>query len=209
MYKNILTTIMLAVITGANAQVIIGGVNGTAVNKTSVLLEFEAGQNKGIIVPYVRTLPTGNALVGGSIVLDATNTTAARMKYYNSVTSTWVDLSGVGVKSLSGNLTNPDVITVQPTAVQAPELANSRVIIGIVPNPIPANFPEGALVLNSDTKAMVLPIVGTVVEGGITKVNIPNPSPGMMVYVINSTDATKKRLAVYNGAVWSYWKATP
>ena len=206
MYKKILTTIMLAVVTGANAQVIIGGVNGTAANKTSVLLEFEAGQNKGIIVPYVRTLPTGNALVGGSIILDASTAGAARMKYYNAVTSAWVDLSGTGANSLSGDLTGANLLPKQPTIAES---TTSRAIIGNVPDPIPANFPEGALVLNSDTKAMVLPTVGTIVEGGITKVNVPNPSPGMMVYVINTDDSAKKSLAVYNGTIWTYWKATP
>ena len=203
MYKNILTFIMLAVITGANAQVIIGGANGTAANKTSVLLEFEAGAKKGIIVPYVRTLPTGSALVGGSIILDATTPAAARMKYYNAVTSAWVDLSGSGTNSLSGDLTGANLLPKQPTAAQAPELATSKAIIGAR-----TSTADGVLVLESTTKAMVLPTVGTIVQGGITKVDVPNPSPGMMVYVINSTDATKKSLAVYNGAVWSYWKAT-
>ena len=195
---------MLAVVTGANAQVIIGGVNGTAANKTSVLLEFEAGQNKGIIVPYVRTLPTGNALVGGSIILDASTAGAARMKYYNAFASTWVDLSGSCSNSLSGDLTGANLLPKQPTAVEAPELATSKAIIGAR-----TSTADGVLVLESDTKAMVLPIVGTIVEGGITKVNVPNPSPGMMVYVINTDDSAKKSLAVYNGTIWTYWKATP
>ena len=195
---------MLAVVTGANAQVIIGGVNGTAANKTSVLLEFEAGQNKGIIVPYVRTLPTGNALVGGSIILDASTAGAARMKYYNAFASTWVDLSGSGSNSLSGDLTGANLLPKQPTAVEAPELATSKAIIGAR-----TSTADGVLVLESDTKAMVLPIVGTIVEGGLTKVNVPNPSPGMMVYVINTDDSAKKSLAVYNGTIWTYWKATP
>ena len=191
MYKKILTTIMLAVITGTNAQVIIGGVNGTAANKTSVLLEFEAGQNKGIIVPYVRTLPTGGALVGGTIILDATTPAAARMKYYNAVTSAWVDLSGSGANSLSGDLTGANLLPKQPTEAQAPESATSKAIIGAS-----SSTADGVLVLESDTKAMVLPTVSDVQ-------NIPSPSPGMMVYV-NKPGA--KRFAVYNGSIWSYWK---
>lgn len=46
---------------------------GTATTKTSVLLEFAANQNKGLILPYVTTLPSGAGFVEGTIVLDATN----------------------------------------------------------------------------------------------------------------------------------------
>lgn len=191
MYKNIFTIVLFSVTSAVNAQVIIGDAVGTApaAQKSSVLLEFAAGQNKGIIVPYVRTLPTGAALIGGSIILDATTATTARMKYYNG--TSWIDLSGQ-----DANLTNPDVMTAQPTIALAPELASSRAIIGDVPDPIPSTFPEGVLVLNSTTKAMILPIVADVQ-------NIPSPSPGMMVYVNKSGF---KRLAVYNGSKWSFWK---
>ena len=51
-------------------------------------------------------------------------------------------------------------------------------------------------VLASNTKAMVLPTVADVQ-------NIPSPSPGMMVYI---NKAGAKRLAVYNGSKWSFWK---
>jgi hypothetical protein len=52
------------------------------------------------------------------------------------------------------------------------------------------------LVLESPNKAMVLPMV-------LDTNNIPDPAPGMMVYV-NKTGA--KRLAVFNGNKWTYWK---
>lgn len=188
--KKTLTLIILTFLTIAKSQVIIGDAIGTAANKTSVLLEFASGKNKGIIVPYVRTLPTLAAAVSGSIILDATNATTARMKYYNG--TSWMDLSGQ-----DANLTTPvNYMTVQPSAVSVPETSSSTVIIGDVPNPIPSSFPEGALVLNSNTKAMVLPQVDKVSD-------ILSPSPGMMVYV-NKSGA--KRLAVFNGSKWSYWK---
>lgn len=183
--KNIFVIILLAMMSGAQAQVIIGDATGTAADKTSVLLEFAAGQNKGIIVPYVRSLPTSNALVGGSIILDATTPTLARMKYYNG--TTWIDLSGQ-----DGNLVSPiDYLTIQPDATVAPETAASKTIIGASSSPA-----DGVLVLESNTKAMVLPTV-------LDVQNIPSPSPGMMVYV-NKTGA--KRLAVFNGTKWSFWK---
>ena len=183
--KNIFVIILLAMMSGAQAQVIIGDATGTAGDKTSVLLEFAAGQNKGIIVPYVRSLPTLNALVGGAIILDATTPTLARMKYYNG--TTWIDLSGQ-----DGNLVSPvDYLTIQPDATVAPETVASKTIIGASSSPA-----DGVLVLESNTKAMVLPTV-------LDVQNIPSPSPGMMVYV-NKTGA--KRLAVFNGSKWSFWK---
>ena len=181
--KNIFTIILLASITSFNAQVIIGNAIGTATTKTSVLLDFAANStiqnNKGMIVPYVRTLPTGSALIGGAIILDATTATTARMKYYNG--STWIDLSGQ-----DANVTS--ALANQPTGVTE---TNSKSIIGAQ-----SSSADGVLVLESTAKAMVLPIV-------LDVNNIPSPSPGMMVYV-NKTGA--KRFAVYNGSKWSFWK---
>lgn len=180
---KIIYIIALLCISFTNAQVIIGDAVGTAVNKTSVLLEFAANQNKGIIVPYVRTIPSGTTLQGGTIVLDAsTPGTNARMKYYNG--SAWIDLSGQ-----DANLTT--VLSAQPSIVSAPELPISKTIIGDS-----VTAADGVLVLESTTKAMVLPTV-------LDVQNIPSPSPGMMVYV---NQPGSKRLAVYNGSKWSFWK---
>lgn len=180
--KNIFTIMLSMAITVLNAQVIIGDAVGTATTKTSVLLEFAAGQNKGIIVPYVRTLPSSAALVGGTIVLDATAAGAARMKFYDG--TDWIDLSGQ-----DGNLTG--ALTIQPpiTVVET----GSKSIIGAS-----TSSADGVLVLESSTKAMVLPTIADVND-------IPAPSPGMMVY-INKSGA--KRLAVYNGSKWSFWRGS-
>lgn len=180
--KKIIFTLFIASFSFANAQVILGDAVGTATNKTSVLLEFAANKNKGIIVPYVRTLPTGNALVGGAIILDATTATTARMKFYNE--TVWVDLSGQ----------NADVTTAlakQPTGITE---TNAKAIVGAT-----SSAADGVLVLESNTKAMVLPTVADVQ-------NIPSPSPGMMVYVAGVSPTFNKRLAVFNGSRWSFWK---
>ena len=176
--KKIIATIFLGSMAFANAQVIIGDAVGTAPVKTSVLLEFALGQNKGLILPYVRTMPA--TPTEGTILLDASTATTARVKYYNG---SWVDLSGQ-----DGNVTT--ALAQQPTAIQAPETTVSKVIIGAA-----TSSADGVLVLESTTKAMVLPIVSDVN-------NIPSPSAGMMVYV-NKPGA--KRLAVYNGSKWSFW----
>ncbi|MGO4709835.1 hypothetical protein AB4Y90_12105 [Chryseobacterium sp. 2TAF14] len=147
-----------------------------------MLLEFAAGQNKGMVLPYVRTMPSAPA--EGTVVLDATSATGARVKYYNG---SWIDLSGQ-----DGNITS--ALSSQPTPLQAPELAEAKAIIGSA-----TTSADGVLVLESSTKAMVLPSVEDVQ-------NIVNPAPGMIVYVNKSGS---KRLAVFNGTVWSFWKATP
>ena len=182
--KKIVATILLAMMFTANAQVIIGNATGTAAVKTSVLLEF-ALENKGLILPYVRTIPTGTKLSEGTLLLDASDPTKARVKYYNG---TWQDLSGQ-----DANLNSPLVLAnfaiEQPSTLS--EIEGSKAIIGST-----TTTADGVLVLESTTKAMVLPTVADVQ-------NIPSPSPGMMVYV-NKTGA--KRLAVFNGSKWSFWK---
>jgi hypothetical protein len=55
----------------------------------------------------------------------------------------------------------------------------------------------GILVLEDTDKAMILPKVAN------PHINIISPTPGMMVY-----DTAKKMLAVYNGTVWTFWKAS-
>jgi len=190
--KNTFFILSLIVSQTAISQVIFGDAIGTvpAGQKSSVLLEFAAGQNKGLILPYVRSLPSGNGLVEGTIVLDATNITDAKIKYYNGVVSGggsdgWFDLSNGRGSDLSVPL------SVQPSASQVTENTLSKVIIGAG-----QSSADGVLVLESDSKALVLPIVASTND-------VIDPAPGMMVY-LNRTGA--KRLAVYNGNVWTYWK---
>ncbi|WP_294247813.1 hypothetical protein [uncultured Chryseobacterium sp.] len=173
---KIVTAALVAFSASAFSQVIMGDATGTAANKTSVLLEFANTNNKGIILPYVRTLPTAPA--EGTLILDAVNAAQARVRYYNG--SAWIDMSGQ-----NGNITS--VMATQPSVA---ETAGGKVIIGAA-----STSAAGAVVLESATRAMVLPTVTDVS-------NIPSPSPGMMVYV-NRTGA--KRLAVFNGERWSFW----
>ena len=191
MKKIIISTLLLAS-SMAFSQVIIGDAVGTAAanKKSAVLLEFALGQNKGIILPYVRTMPSGVNLTEGTILVDATDATKAKVKYYNG---SWQDLSSgneanLNQFSVSGGATQ-NVMTAQPSTVT--EVADSKAVIGAN-----SSAAKGVLVLESTTKAMVLPQVADVQ-------NILKPAPGMMVY-INKTGA--KRLAVFNGTKWSYWK---
>ena len=180
--KNIFSICLLAISSAAVSQVIIGNATGTATDKTAVLLDFAAGQNKGIILPYVQTLPSGTGLVEGTMVLDARNPLKAKVLYYNG-TPTWFDLSSRNEADISSKL------TIQPTTIVEDPAA--KAIIGAR-----TSTADGVLVLESSTKAMILPIVANTAD-------VPDPAPGMMVYV-NKTGA--KRLAVFNGANWTFWK---
>ena len=142
-------------------------------------MEFAADQNKGIVLPYLRTLPA--APTKGTIALDATTATTARVKFFNG---TWIDLSGQDADVTQA-------LSTQPTTLLSGEAANANAIIGAR-----TTSADGILVLESETKALLLPQVSDVQ-------NIVKPAPGMMVYV-NKEGA--KRLAVFNGAKWSFWK---
>jgi len=55
----------------------------------------------------------------------------------------------------------------------------------------------GILVLEDTNRAMILPKVAS------PYLNIVSPTAGMIVY-----DTNKKMLAVFNGTVWTFWKAS-
>lgn len=179
--KTIFYVLNLLLFNLGYSQVIIGDAVGTvpATQKTSVLLEFAANQNKGIILPCVKTLPSGANLTEGTLLLDASTPTSAKVMFYNG---SWQNLSSANTSNVTTYLTN------QPNL---PEVSSAKTIIGAS-----SSLADGVLVLESTNKAMVLPMV-------TDTNNIPDPAPGMMVY-INKTGA--KRLAVYNGNKWTYWK---
>ncbi|SEF61427.1 hypothetical protein SAMN05421847_0454 [Halpernia humi] len=177
--KKISSTICLFIVSFYLSQVIVGDDIGTANDKTSVLLEFSK-QNKGIILPYDRILPAGSGLAEGTILLDATNPLDAKVKYYNG---SWQDLSSGNGANVSSYLSSQPASAIEQTTKGA--------IIGSDTSPV-----NGVLILESTDKAMVLPMVQNTDD-------ITDPAPGMMVY-INKTGA--KRLAVFNGAKWTFWK---
>lgn len=177
MKKTILITTLLMFSSYAFSQMIIGDEIGSTTNKTSVLLDFAVGQNKGIILPAVTELPVGSGLVEGTILLDASEPTKAKVAYYNGG---WVDLSSGNEADIS------DFIESQPNSDEV----SKGVIIGA-----DSSSADGVLILESTDKAMILPMVESTDD-------ISNPAPGMMVY-INNTGA--KRLAVFNGSKWTFW----
>lgn len=156
------------------SQVIIGDDVGSATNKTSVILDFSTKENRGIVLPYITELPQNP--VGGTLILDATTPQKARVKYYNG--TEWVDLSG-----------NDGIVTQD---FLQPPIYDGQVIINAS-----ESHANGALILEDQTKAMILPMVSDYKS-------IINPAAGMIVYIKKDR---AKRLAVFNGSKWSFWKS--
>lgn len=177
--KNILWVILTLPL-AANAQT---AIEKQTVTNNSVVLDFASGTTKGIILPAVTTLPATPA--NGTFLFDA-RAAEKKIKMYEN--GGWVELSGVGSTTalvpFSGSVNN-----------------NKQTIIGskttkvyngttFVDGPV-----DGVLVLESATKAMVLPKVSN------PHLTVKSPYPGMMCY-----DTDRKAVAVFDGTVWNYWK---
>ena len=176
MQKYILAATVLFSVLGIKAQVIIDKDLNQNISSPSVLLEFGTS-NKGLLLPWVTTTGGVTAAVPGTMVY---NIAEKNVKYLKGGSGGgWIDLSIE---------TNGEV----NTALQNPltDAANATTIIGSNSTSAP-----GILVLESATKALVLPKVAD------PHLNILYPEAGMMVY-----DTNKKIFAVYNGTVWTFWK---
>lgn len=71
------------------------------------------------------------------------------------------------------------------------ELQSAKISVGAVTST------PGILVLEDTNRAMILPKVAS------PHLNIISPAAGMIVY-----DTVKKMLVVFNGTVWTFWKAS-
>lgn len=145
----------------------------TAIGKNTVdgdgLLDFATGSVKGIILPAVSTLPANPA--NGTFLLDKND---SKIKMFEN--NQWVGLTDEGDTDNLLPYNSPNI--------------NSQTVIGAQSTTV-----DGALVLESPNKALVLPKIAS------PHLNVPSPYPGMMCY---DTDA--KALAVFDGVVWNYWK---
>jgi len=152
--KNIITAIAVVFVSiSIHAQIAIGK---QAVSNTSVSLEFDTTENRGLILPYVET-KTG-ITENGTIIYDVTD---HKVKYLKD-TNTWEDLSvdatgaaNIGIQTLKT------------------ESNSAKAAIGTT---AATDTTPGVLVLSDTNKAMILPQVAS------PHLNIINPAPGMMVY---------------------------
>ena len=125
---------------------------GTTTVHPEVILDFPVGQNKGIVLPMVETLPTGIAATNGTFLIDKTD---GRVKVRQN--GVWLNLTGTS--SLSSYSVNPSADTFD------------GVIIGAT-----SSSASGVLVLESTSKALMLPKVES------PHLNIKSPYPGLICY---------------------------
>lgn len=171
------------------SQVRIGKSDATSLSSTSVLVEFGDTKDKGIVLPYIETLPAeGTATAtGGAIIFDVSANAEYKIKVKNQNVG-WRDLSiQSGFSSAVESVVKP-----AQTAPLA-DNTNAKAIIGAA-----TSTADGILVLESADKAMVLPIVDDYKA-------IKNPSPGMLAFLRGLT-ADEHRLIVFNGQKWTFWR---
>lgn len=140
-------------------------------------IEFARG-NKGIILPWVASADKVDAVATAVPGTLIFDSTDKRVKLKTNMG--WTDLS-----QREGDVD----LTLQNSLI---ENLNAKVIMGA--NKMDAS--PGILILSDNNKAMVLPKMDS------PHLNIINPAAGMMAY-----DTLKHQLAIFNGSVWTFWKA--
>lgn len=170
-----ITCALLFLFNIASAQVAIGK---TTVNGSSTLLDFDdsTGNTSGIILPAIadRSTAASTADNNGTFIFDKSDN---KVKMYEN--NIWTSLSDdAGDGTLVANQNNTSSET------------GNGVIIGAS-----SSNAKGILILESTTKAMILPRIHQ------PELNVKSPYPGMMCY-----DTSSMSLAVYDGVRWNYWK---
>ena len=150
------------------------GIN-TATPDASAVLDLSKA-TKGMVIPWVTTIPSTPKT--GTLIFDATTSATPNFKYYNG---SWITLSGNG----SVNLTIQNSLT---------EIAGGIAITaGTTSDDVKS--PKGALDLQSNNKALVLP------QFASPQTKLVNPSAGTIVY-----DTTDKVVMMFTGTAWEYYK---
>ncbi|KIA85989.1 hypothetical protein [Kaistella jeonii] len=147
------------------------GIEKTTVDGSGIL-DFPLGTTKGIILPNVTKSSDMTSVTRGTIVYDLTTKNA---QYFDGM---WRTL-------------NVMTTGTAPTLLAGTDLATDiGVIIGKQ-----SSSAQGVLILESDSKALILPKVNDPVA------NVNSPVAGMMCY-----DPVKKLMCIYNGIDWSFWR---
>ena len=168
MRKLILSLIAITAFTFANAQV---GIETENIGNGAIL-DFPDDAVKGILLPKIDQTERSQDLEipGTFIFLDN------KVKYFGD--GKWEDLIIRGTKEVSAydrnNTSGEGVVIADGTGSATP--------------------PEGALTLESTTRALALPKVADVTE-------LPSPEAGMICY-----DVKSKSVAVFNGTLWAFWQ---
>lgn len=174
-FKNSAAVLFLMMtVHSLSAQV---GIGVTTLTNNSVLLEF-SNEAKGIIVPQVNS---SNGAVGGTFVFDsAEKIVKVKEEKNQGVNGNWTGLTTNGIPGVTHTFSNAG----------ADIIGNNGVVIGNQ-----SSTKTGALVLESSTKALVLP-------------RVSNPHNSLIGAIAGTIvfDTVSNTLAVYDGVNWSYWK---
>lgn len=168
-YKLTLLLFFCVVFT-INAQYAIGkfSIDGSA------LIDFAFNSKGGIVLPKVSEMPTTAASTqNGTILVNAVNLSSITVQMRQN--DSWINLTD------PIELTNLDINTITDS--------KTGFIIGNK-----TSNAEGALVLESSTKALILPKTTNVT-------NLTNVTIGTIFYDMNT-----KSLAIYDGRIWVFWK---
>lgn len=147
------------------------GIEKTIIDGSGIL-DFPLGTTKGIILPNVTNSATMTPVTRGTIVYDQTTKNA---QYFNGA---WKSLNVLSSGTASAPLPGNDVAGTLVGAIIGKQNSTA----------------QGVLILESDSKALILPKVINPVSA------VKSPVPGMICY-----DPVKKVMAVYNGKDWSFW----
>jgi len=148
----------------------------------SSLLEFDnsPSNTRGIILSAVETAPVLDPDFNNGTFIYDKSTQQVKM-FENGV---WINLSDKGDNS---------VLTQNGRVINTSQDIGKGVVIGQTLSE--NNQTKGALILEDESKALVLPHIAN------PHINVKSPYPGMMCY-----DTTSNTFAVFDGNNWNYWE---
>ncbi|UYW02355.1 hypothetical protein K5I29_05510 [Flavobacterium agricola] len=166
----------------ASAQIGIGKL----VTNESVILDFDDKQGdnlKGIVLPIANIDAASVNYVDGSLLVDRQD-----KKVKVLVGGQWLSLTDEG--SFDEVLVQGVVATTPALFMDGVENPANKIILGDQSSTAP-----GVVVLESETKALVLPKVASPHK------TMEKPVAGTICY-----DTDNKMIAIFDGVVWSHWK---
>lgn len=167
--KNYIITLLLIFSNYNYSQIAIGKntIDGSGI------IDFNLNTKGGIVLPYVSEIPAGTSAANGTLIVNAIDNNSISIQARQN--NNWI------------NLTDP---------ISLPTLdINNNLDIGngiVIGNS--STTANGVLVLESNTKALILPKV-TNIE------NYKNSPIGTIFY-----DLASKSLVIFDGNSWIYWR---
>ncbi|MCC9043615.1 hypothetical protein LNQ81_13120 [Myroides sp. M-43] len=171
--RNGILLFALVVFTNCFSQQVAIGNKQQFLSESSIL-EFPDNDTRGLVLPMVNSDNMEGTVAFGTLIYDIKDKKVKYLKQDNL----WVDLSintGEADSKVQDNLN---------------EIKGARTLIGNDAS----TTTEGVLVLDSSTKAMVLPRVES------PHLKIVSPPAGTIVY-----DTKSNMLCVFNGKQWAFW----